>query len=117
MKDILVGADPSTAGEGRLKLALNLMRAHQAHVTACYIMREEHAAPSPIQPGVPVNPGPGVLIPPEAGTPAAAMNTLPTFGEFTDFIGLPQVREIEQRYAARNSAPGPALGGTDGSNV
>jgi 2-methylisocitrate lyase-like PEP mutase family enzyme len=36
----------------------------------------------------------------EAGTPAAAMNALPTFGEFTDFIGLPQVREAEQRYAA-----------------
>ena len=68
LKDILVGVDHSTAGEGRLKLALNLMRAHQAHVTACYIMREEHAAPSPILPGVPVNPGPGVLIPPEAGT-------------------------------------------------
>jgi 2,3-dimethylmalate lyase len=52
----------------------------------------------------------------EAGTPAAAMNTLPTFGEFTDFIGLPQVREIEQRYAARSTAPGPVLGGPDGSN-
>jgi 2,3-dimethylmalate lyase len=52
----------------------------------------------------------------EAGTPAAAMNTLPTFGEFTDFIGLPQVREIEQRYAARSTAPGPVLGGPDGSD-
>jgi nucleotide-binding universal stress UspA family protein len=66
LKDILVGVDPSTAGEGRLKLALNLVRAHQAHITACYIMREEHGAPSPILPGVPVNPGPGVLIVPEA---------------------------------------------------
>jgi hypothetical protein len=36
----------------------------------------------------------------QAGTPAAAMRELPTFGEFTDFIGLPQVREAEQRYAA-----------------
>jgi len=35
LKDILVGVDPSTAGEGRLKLALNLVRAHQAHITAC----------------------------------------------------------------------------------
>jgi 2-methylisocitrate lyase-like PEP mutase family enzyme len=34
-----------------------------------------------------------------AGTPAAAMHELPTFAEFTDFIGLPQVREAEQRYA------------------
>jgi 2,3-dimethylmalate lyase len=34
-----------------------------------------------------------------AGTPAAALAELPTFGEFVDFIGLPQVREAEQRYA------------------
>jgi 2,3-dimethylmalate lyase len=35
-----------------------------------------------------------------AGTPAAVLGDLPTFGEFTDFIGLPDVREIEQRYIA-----------------
>jgi 2,3-dimethylmalate lyase len=34
-----------------------------------------------------------------AGTPAAALADLPTFGEFVDFIGLPQVREAERRYA------------------
>jgi carboxyvinyl-carboxyphosphonate phosphorylmutase len=33
-----------------------------------------------------------------AGTPAAALADLPTFGEFVEFIGLPQVREAEQRY-------------------
>jgi carboxyvinyl-carboxyphosphonate phosphorylmutase len=38
-----------------------------------------------------------------AGTPASLLGELPTFGEFTDFIGLPQVREIEQRYIARES--------------
>ena len=38
-----------------------------------------------------------------AGTPAAAMSELPTFTEFTDFIGLPEVRSIEQRYIARES--------------
>jgi 2,3-dimethylmalate lyase len=43
----------------------------------------------------------------QAGTPAAALSGLPAFGEFTDFIGLPRVREIEQRYAARDPAPGP----------
>jgi 2-methylisocitrate lyase-like PEP mutase family enzyme len=48
-----------------------------------------------------------------AGTPAAAMRELPTFGEFVDFIGLPQVREAEQRYAA----PGPEFGGSDDSDV
>jgi 2-methylisocitrate lyase-like PEP mutase family enzyme len=34
-----------------------------------------------------------------SGTPAAALADLPTFGEFVDFIGLPQVREADQRYA------------------
>ncbi len=33
-----------------------------------------------------------------AGTPAAALADLPAFGEFVDFIGLPEVREAEQRY-------------------
>jgi 2-methylisocitrate lyase-like PEP mutase family enzyme len=36
-----------------------------------------------------------------AGTPASLIGELPTFGEFTDFIGLPEVRGIEQRYIAR----------------
>jgi nucleotide-binding universal stress UspA family protein len=58
LKDILVGIDPSTDGESRLKLALNLVRAHHAHVTVCYVMREEHDAPvSPLLAGMPVNPG------------------------------------------------------------
>jgi 2,3-dimethylmalate lyase len=52
-----------------------------------------------------------------AGTPAAVMHELPAFGEFVDFIGLPQVREAEQRYAAPDPAPGPGLGGSDGSDV
>jgi carboxyvinyl-carboxyphosphonate phosphorylmutase len=46
-----------------------------------------------------------------AGTPAAVLGELPTFGEFTDFIGLPEVREIEQRYIAHESAPAPETGG------
>jgi len=37
-----------------------------------------------------------------AGTPAAALRELPAFGEFTDFIGLPEVREVERRYIADN---------------
>jgi carboxyvinyl-carboxyphosphonate phosphorylmutase len=37
----------------------------------------------------------------EAGTPAAVMGELPAFGEFVDFIGLPQVRAGRPRYAAR----------------
>jgi 2,3-dimethylmalate lyase len=46
-----------------------------------------------------------------AGTPAAVLGELPTFAEFTDFIGLPEVREIERRYIAREPAPGPETGG------
>jgi carboxyvinyl-carboxyphosphonate phosphorylmutase len=37
----------------------------------------------------------------QAGTPAAVLPELPTFGEFVHFIGLPQVREAEQRYTAQ----------------
>jgi 2,3-dimethylmalate lyase len=50
----------------------------------------------------------------QAGTPAAAMNELPTFAEFVDFIGLPQVREAEQRYAVKT---GPETGARDGSDI
>ncbi len=52
-----------------------------------------------------------------AGTPAAALPGLPTFAQFVDFIGLPQVREAERRYAAGPAAPGPGTGGGDGSDV
>jgi 2-methylisocitrate lyase-like PEP mutase family enzyme len=33
------------------------------------------------------------------GTPTAAMPGLPTFGEFTDLIGLPEVQRLEQRFS------------------
>ena len=87
LKDILVGVDPSTARDGLLKLALNLVRAHKAHITACYIMQAEHAAPSPIMPGVPVNPGPGILIAPEGG---------PTLGDTVPTPISPASREAER---------------------
>ncbi|SDG70171.1 isocitrate lyase/PEP mutase family protein [Pseudonocardia oroxyli] len=32
------------------------------------------------------------------GTPASALPGLPAFDEFTDLVGLPEVRELEQRY-------------------
>ena len=35
----------------------------------------------------------------QTGTPAAVLGDLPSFGEFVDFIGLPEVRVAEQRYA------------------
>ncbi|HEX9030879.1 MAG TPA: oxaloacetate decarboxylase [Streptosporangiaceae bacterium] len=46
-----------------------------------------------------------------AGTPAAALADLPTFAEFVDFIGLPQVRDVDRRYAAGDAA---ARQGTEG---
>ena len=51
----------------------------------------------------------------EAGTPAAVLPELPTFGQFVDFIGLPQVLRIEQRYAADDPLPEPGpTGCSDG---
>jgi 2,3-dimethylmalate lyase len=41
-----------------------------------------------------------------AGTPAGALGELPSFGDFTDFIGLPEVREMEKRYVAREGLAG-----------
>jgi carboxyvinyl-carboxyphosphonate phosphorylmutase len=34
-----------------------------------------------------------------AGTPAGSLPNLPSFGEFTDLIGLPEVQELEVRFA------------------
>jgi 2,3-dimethylmalate lyase len=36
----------------------------------------------------------------DAGTPEAALRDLPTFPDFTDFIGLPEVRDAERHFAA-----------------
>jgi nucleotide-binding universal stress UspA family protein len=44
IRDILVCVDPTAAGEGRLKLAVNLARAGKAHLSACYVMPEEHGS-------------------------------------------------------------------------
>ena len=33
------------------------------------------------------------------GTPTAALPGLPTFAEFTDMVGLPEVQDLEQRFA------------------
>jgi 2,3-dimethylmalate lyase len=52
-----------------------------------------------------------------AGTPAAAIRELPTFADFVDFIGLPQVHQAEQRYAVTPAVPGSETGGTDGGDV
>lgn len=36
LKDLLVGIDPTTAADARLKLAFNLARANRAHLTGAY---------------------------------------------------------------------------------
>ena len=46
----------------------------------------------------------------DAGTPAAVLRDLPSFGEFVNFIGLPQVRAVEQRYAATGPGSGDQTG-------
>jgi 2-methylisocitrate lyase-like PEP mutase family enzyme len=33
------------------------------------------------------------------GTPASALDGVPSFEEFTDLIGLPEVQQLEQRFA------------------
>jgi 2,3-dimethylmalate lyase len=38
----------------------------------------------------------------QTGTPAGVMGELPSFSEFLDFIGLPEVRAVEQRYIAKD---------------
>jgi 2-methylisocitrate lyase-like PEP mutase family enzyme len=39
------------------------------------------------------------------GTPIGALDSLPRFQDFLDFIGMPEVRELEQRFAAPQSDP------------
>jgi carboxyvinyl-carboxyphosphonate phosphorylmutase len=36
----------------------------------------------------------------EAGTPLPIMDRLPRFGEFLDFIGLPEINQLEQQFLA-----------------
>jgi 2-methylisocitrate lyase-like PEP mutase family enzyme len=44
------------------------------------------------------------------GTPAAALPGLPAFDEFTDLVGLPEVREMERRFGgAASDQPGRQL--------
>ena len=38
----------------------------------------------------------------QTGTPAGMLRELPTFDEFLDFVGLPEVREAERRYTAED---------------
>jgi 2-methylisocitrate lyase-like PEP mutase family enzyme len=39
------------------------------------------------------------------GTPAGAMNRMTPFGEFIDFLGLPEIRDLEQRFGHRSEPP------------
>ncbi|HEY7432478.1 MAG TPA: oxaloacetate decarboxylase [Streptosporangiaceae bacterium] len=42
-----------------------------------------------------------------AGTPAGVLAGLPSFAEFVEFIGLPEVQQAEQRYAAETAPDQP----------
>lgn len=46
IKDLLVCIDPTTAGDTRLKLALNVARANKAHLTGTFPMPEAHGTRS-----------------------------------------------------------------------
>jgi 2-methylisocitrate lyase-like PEP mutase family enzyme len=41
------------------------------------------------------------------GTPAAAMSPLPTFHEFTDLVGLPEVADLEHRFGSDTAVAQP----------
>lgn len=43
-----------------------------------------------------------------AGTPIPIMDRLPGFPEFLDFIGLPEIRELEQRFTVSRATENPA---------
>lgn len=46
------------------------------------------------------------------GTPINALAELPTFAEFTSFVGLPEIQELERRFAAsERAANNPVNGG------
>lgn len=42
----------------------------------------------------------------EHGTPVGMLEKLPSFGEFLDFIGLPEVRKLEQRFGGATEEEG-----------
>jgi 2,3-dimethylmalate lyase len=44
------------------------------------------------------------------GTPINLLSSLMPFDDFLDFIGLPEIRELEGRFTATDDAPGDALG-------
>jgi 2-methylisocitrate lyase-like PEP mutase family enzyme len=40
----------------------------------------------------------------EEGTPAAVMDRMTSFHEFIDFLGLPEIRDLEQRFGQGSAA-------------
>jgi len=40
-----------------------------------------------------------------SGTPLGVMDELVPFGEFVDFIGMPEIRELERRFGGRGGTP------------
>ena len=45
LKDLLVCIDPTSAGDGRVKLAFNLARANKAHLSGAYVLMDGETAP------------------------------------------------------------------------
>jgi hypothetical protein len=64
IRDLLIGTDPTAAGESRLRLALSLARDHKAYLAAAYSMAEYATPASSALAGVPLNLSPGLIIAP-----------------------------------------------------
>jgi nucleotide-binding universal stress UspA family protein len=65
LKDILVFLDAGVASEGRLKLATNIAREHQAHLDATFLLPDETGG---LLPGIGVRPFGLATSPPELST-------------------------------------------------
>src|SRR5260370_1606563 len=65
--DILVCLDPTDAGEHRLHLAATIARAHQAHLSAAYVLTENIAGTAPYG---------GLGLPAPAGAAGGAAGSL-----------------------------------------
>lgn len=83
LKDLLVCIDPTTAGDARLRLALNLARANKAHLMGAFVLPERDGAgsgPSGFG-GVP-----GMSGPTEKPSSGAAVSEVPHEAEVADRV-------------------------------
>jgi hypothetical protein len=94
IRDIVVSLDPSLAGEGRLKLAVGLARAHKANLTGAYVVPPSQGGPGAV--------GFGPM--PPAGTDGLAGVTGRSAAVVAPPVGAPREAEraehAEQRFSS-----------------